>query len=134
MNFNWPTKCRIKNLRIFPSNLFFKFSTFFSMKPYVDNYSNLHCLLVMGQLREAPIWINTNSKIVGPISIMGFYYILFSLQNSWKLRRLSIQRIWSHSAKSSERYWRDLSPHDTLGHRVLAKDQILSAYSVWMVI
>ena len=55
-----------------------------------DYHSNMYLLLVMGHLKEAPVWINTNSKIVGPVSIMGFYYILFPLQNSWKLMRLFI--------------------------------------------
>lgn len=34
--------------------------------------------------------INTNSKLLDLISIMGFYSILFSLNNSKKLIRLSI--------------------------------------------
>lgn len=34
---------------------FFKFPKFFLLKPDRDYYSNWHCLLAMGQLRETPV-------------------------------------------------------------------------------
>lgn len=41
------TKCKITNPKVFLSNLFLKLSTVFSLKLYIEYYSNLHCLLIV---------------------------------------------------------------------------------------